>query len=121
MAKELSGAKLLKICSDLMGKFDDDFSARDEKDRRLKEAEKIAKAVVSNPENCHNLDRKLDRILTSKAFGYPVMLLFLGLIFWITISGANYPSAMLSRSQAMQRSPRSPLPSRRCSASRLQR
>ena len=40
-------------------------------------------------------DRRLDRILTSKATGIPVMLLLLGLIFWITISGANVPSQML--------------------------
>lgn len=46
VAKELSGAKLSKICSDLMNKFDDDFSARDEKDKRLKEAEKIAKQKI---------------------------------------------------------------------------
>ena len=41
-------------------------------------------------------DRKLDKILTSKIFGIPIMLGFLGLIFWITISGANYPSSWLS-------------------------
>lgn len=40
-------------------------------------------------------DRRLDRILTSKATGIPVMLLLLGLIFWITISGANAPSQLL--------------------------
>ena len=46
VAKELSGAKLSKICSDLLGKFNEDFAARDEKDRRLKEAEKIAKQKI---------------------------------------------------------------------------
>lgn len=46
VAKELSGVKLQKICSDLLGKFNDDFAARDEKDRRLKEAEKIAKQKI---------------------------------------------------------------------------
>ena len=40
-------------------------------------------------------DRKIDRILTSKIFGFPIMLIFLGLIFWITIVGANYPSQAL--------------------------
>jgi len=38
----------------------------------------------------------MDKILTSKALGIPIMLLFLGLIFWITIVGANYPSQLLS-------------------------
>ena len=41
-------------------------------------------------------DRKLDRVLTSKQAGYPVMLALLLLIFWITINGANYPTRLLS-------------------------
>lgn len=41
-------------------------------------------------------DRKIDKILTSKKFGIPIMILFLGLIFWLTITVANYPSQMLS-------------------------
>jgi ferrous iron transport protein B len=41
-------------------------------------------------------DRRLDRILTSKLTGYPVMLALLALIFWLTITGANYPSQLLS-------------------------
>ena len=41
-------------------------------------------------------DRKIDRILTSKIFGIPIMLLFLGIIFWLTITVANYPSEWLS-------------------------
>ena len=44
----------------------------------------------------HFFDRKIDKILTSKTFGIPIMLLFLGIIFWITIIGANYPSQLLS-------------------------
>lgn len=39
---------------------------------------------------------KIDRILTSKKFGIPIMLLFLCILFWITIVGANYPSQILS-------------------------
>lgn len=39
---------------------------------------------------------KIDKILTSKIFGIPLMILFLGLILWLTIKGANYPSEILS-------------------------
>ena len=42
------------------------------------------------------IDRKIDKILTSKKFGIPIMLLFLRIVFWITIIGANYPSQWLS-------------------------
>lgn len=44
----------------------------------------------------HSFDRKLDRIVTSKRFGFPLMLLLLIFIFWLTMVGANYPSAALS-------------------------
>lgn len=49
-------------------------------------------------ENCRysQRDRKIDKILTSKTFGLPIMLLFLAAIFWLTITGANYPSLVLS-------------------------
>ena len=40
-------------------------------------------------------DRKIDKILTSKKYGIPIMIMFLMLIFWITMVGANYPSQFL--------------------------
>ncbi len=39
----------------------------------------------------------IDKILTGKITAYPAMLLMLGVVFWITISGANYPSELLSQ------------------------
>ena len=44
----------------------------------------------------HARDGKIDRILTSKRTGIPIMLLFLAGILWLTIEGANYPSQLLS-------------------------
>ncbi|MFY9285914.1 MAG: ferrous iron transport protein B [Tissierellaceae bacterium] len=62
----------------------------------IKTAEDIGQEVLDLGESPHdNLDRKLDSILTSKIFGIPLMLALLGLIFWITIEGANYPSGLL--------------------------
>lgn len=40
---------------------------------------------------------KADKILTSKALGFPIMFALLLGIFWITIVGANYPSELLSK------------------------
>lgn len=61
------------------------------------EAESIAHDVVKvNDTRKVDWDKKLDDILTSKITGYPIMLLLLGLVFWITVQGANYPSAMLA-------------------------
>lgn len=41
-------------------------------------------------------DRKLDQVLTSRFTGYPVMVAMLAVVFWLTITGANYPSQMLA-------------------------
>ncbi|SFA94819.1 ferrous iron transport protein B [Clostridium frigidicarnis] len=43
-----------------------------------------------------NRDSKIDDIVTSRIWGIPLMLLLLGMIFWITIEGANYPSELLA-------------------------
>ncbi len=62
----------------------------------MKKSENICKNVcIFENENYLEKTRKIDKILTSKIFGFPIMILFLGLIFWITIVGANYPSQML--------------------------
>ncbi|HEX9825195.1 MAG TPA: ferrous iron transporter B, partial [Flavobacteriaceae bacterium] len=42
------------------------------------------------------LDTKIDKIVTSKTLGFPIMFLLLGFILWLTIIGANYPSSMLA-------------------------
>lgn len=61
-------------------------------------AEDIANSVVSIDDKKRvNWDKKLDDILTSRLTGYPIMLLLLGVVFWITIEGANYPSQLLSK------------------------
>ena len=56
----------------------------------------VAEVVTLKNENYNERDKKIDRILTSKKFGIPIMILFFCLIFWITIVGANYPSELLS-------------------------
>lgn len=61
-------------------------------------AEGIAdKAVKYNYDNYSSLDRRLDKFLTGKIWGFPAMIMMLALIFWITVTGANYPSEILSK------------------------
>ena len=63
----------------------------------VKAAEAVGKkAVHFQKEGYNDGDRRLDKILTSKWAGYPIMLALLAIVFWITITGANYPSALLS-------------------------
>jgi len=60
-------------------------------------SEQIVKQTVSYERlNYNSRDRKIDKILTSKYTGIPIMLILLLFIFWLTITGANYPSQILS-------------------------
>ena len=63
----------------------------------IQTAEAIAaKAVTVHNPHYREKDIRLDRFLTSRMTGYPVMILLLAVIFWLTISFSNYPSALLS-------------------------
>lgn len=65
--------------------------------RLINISEEICRDVVSFGNKQYNqTDRKIDSILTSKFFGLPVMLALLAVIFWLTITGANYPSGLLT-------------------------
>lgn len=60
-------------------------------------AEKICQDTVTFEKSEYNaVDRRLDKIFTSRWTGYPVMIGLLAVVFWLTITGANYPSQMLS-------------------------
>ena len=56
-----------------------------------------SKAVKFENENYNELDRRIDNVLTSKAFGIPIMIALLGVVFWITIEGANIPSDIIAK------------------------
>ncbi len=61
-----------------------------------KKVEDVTASHVKTNQKKLNRDRIIDNYITSKRFGIPLMLLTLAVVFWITISGANYPSALLS-------------------------
>jgi ferrous iron transport protein B len=42
------------------------------------------------------LDQRIDRLVTSRVFGLPLMAAILAVVFWLTIVGANYPSQVLA-------------------------
>ena len=62
------------------------------------EAARLAdRAVTRSGEKARfDWDRAIDRLVTSKTFGFPIMLGLLTLVFWVTIAGANVPSSMLA-------------------------
>ena len=63
----------------------------------VKQAEEICAGAVSYGNSEYNeRDERIDRFLTSRLTGIPVMIALLGVVFWLTITGANLPSAALS-------------------------
>lgn len=100
---DLENAELTEAKS----KIDDILNSKGIKKDELKDkmissiifmSENVVKDTVSlNRKDYNSRDRRIDKILTSKTFGIPIMILFLGLIFYITIVGANYPSEWLSQ------------------------
>lgn len=58
-------------------------------------AERIANACVTRTGAIPAWRQKADRILVSKSLGIPILLAILFLIVWITVWGANIPSAFL--------------------------
>jgi ferrous iron transport protein B len=62
------------------------------------EAARMADRAVTRPgaKARPTFDRALDRIVTSRLWGFPMMLLLFTLMFWLTISGSNVPSGLLA-------------------------
>jgi len=62
------------------------------------DAAKIANKVVKVKEQKkkYTYDQAIDRIVTSKWLGFPIMFLMLSVVFWVTIEGANVPSGLIA-------------------------
>ncbi len=62
------------------------------------QAARIAERAVTRPGQAARptLDRTIDRVVTSRLWGFPLMIGLFTLVFWITITGANVPSGWLA-------------------------
>jgi ferrous iron transport protein B len=62
------------------------------------EAAQLADRAVTQPDQASrfDLDRTIDRLVTSRVWGFPLMFLLFTLVFWITVAGANIPSSWLA-------------------------
>lgn len=85
--------KIVDSCDPLVRqKIDDEFV-----EEIYINASKIVNRSVRKKSNGFDLiELKLDQLLTSKYFGFPLMLLLLAGVFFLTIKGANYPSQLLA-------------------------
>ena len=89
--------RLLETASRLRWEIGEDFHEQIVEDI-FAEASRIAGRAVTMPgeKPGFDLDRTIDRIVTHRVWGFPIMIGLFALIFWLTITGANYPSQMLS-------------------------
>lgn len=62
----------------------------------LRAEEICLSAVDASRQKATLRDEKIDSVLTGKIWGIPTMLILFAAIFWVTVSGANYPSQWLS-------------------------
>ncbi|PTX55328.1 ferrous iron transport protein B [Melghirimyces profundicolus] len=77
----------------------------DNRDNMVSSIYKTSRAIVGDvvqytDRQQRQHSERLDRILTSKIWGYPIMLAMLATVFWLTIAGANVPSSMLAETFA---------------------
>ncbi|GAB4563235.1 MAG: nucleoside recognition domain-containing protein [Anaerolineae bacterium] len=93
---DLSPAEIVRRAEELKRELDLNF--RDQLVESIyAEAESIARRAVRRAtDRRYDLDQRIDRIVTSKIWGLPLMALLLAGVFWITIQGANYPSQWLA-------------------------
>lgn len=57
----------------------------------------VLKEFIKYGDYSKNTDKRIDKILCGKYTRFPVMILILAIVLWITISGANYPSRLLEK------------------------
>ncbi|MDR7071068.1 nucleoside recognition domain-containing protein [Fictibacillus barbaricus] len=62
-----------------------------------KRSQQLCEAAVTHTKTDRDKrTEKLDAIFTSPIFGFPIMIIMLGIVFYLTIAGANIPSSMLA-------------------------
>ena len=88
---------IIELSNELRWQIGDDFHDSLTESIYADASEIVKDTVQSDTSNKRfRLDAKIDKIVTSKAFGFPIMFLVLGVVLWITIVGANYPSSLLA-------------------------
>jgi len=88
----------LEGCFAALPQADPYIASRETEDAEtlVQRAEELCQEAVNIPKGADRRDRMLDKIFTSRLTGFPIMLALLIGIFWLTIQGANVPSAWLS-------------------------
>jgi ferrous iron transport protein B len=97
MSEEKNTNEILALADELRWEIGEDF--HDSLAESIySDASKIASVAVSydNRKPKFDMDRAIDRIVTSRWLGFPIMFLLLAVVFWVTIEGSNIPSKFLA-------------------------
>lgn len=93
----MSNEQILQTADKLRWQIGQDFHEKLMEDIYTNAASLADRAVTRPDEKPRfDFDRKLDQIVTSRLWGFPMMLLLFTVVFWITIQGSNYPSQWLA-------------------------
>jgi ferrous iron transport protein B len=88
---------IIELSNELRWQIGDDFHDNLTESIYADAADIVKDSVKNdNTKTRFRLDSKIDKIVTSKTFGFPIMFLILGVVLWLTIVGANYPSSLLA-------------------------
>ena len=89
---------ILELSNELRWQIGDDFHDNLTEGIYADAAQIVSDSVqVDTSKKRFRLDRQIDKIVTSKTFGFPIMFLILATVLWLTIVGANYPSSLLAQ------------------------
>jgi len=90
--------KILSLSKELRWEIGDDFHDNLAEGIYADAADLVSNAVTKdNSKTKLRLDSKIDKIVTSKIWGFPIMFFVLAVVLWLTIVGANYPSSLLAQ------------------------
>jgi ferrous iron transport protein B len=88
---------VLRLASSLRWQVGPDFH-RTLMEAIYAEAARICDRAVKRGKKRHgrDFDHTLDQLLTSRWTGFPIMVLLLSVVLWLTVAGANIPSRIIS-------------------------
>ena len=96
MNKEETKESIADLASELRWQIGDNFHDKLTEGIYAYAAEIESHAIENSTQSRdYTFDSKIDRIVTSKSWGFLIMIGILAVILWLTIEGANYPSGML--------------------------
>jgi len=97
MMKSNSAQEILSTAQQMRSQIGGDFHQK-LVEAVYTDAARIADRAVIRPDDKphFDLDRTIDKLVTNRITGFPLMILLFTLVFWLTISGANVPSKMIA-------------------------